>query len=172
MGKKKGQRAQKPLGERILGRADIKKGWVRTGKLIGDLDCQPRAARRVLRGLVKARKLKSVKVQRDRFFAAPSVKAAPPKVEGSSKGNGRTRTRSRKAASKARGKAKARSKRKVKRATVQRAAKPSVKQSSKTKKRSGTGGTPVSAPDSVAEIKAQAEAQTAQDQQSVQNLLG
>lgn len=171
MGKKRA-RAQKPLGERILNRADIKKGWVRTGKLIGDLDCQPRAARRVLRGLVKARKLKSVKVQRDRFFAAPGVKAAPPKAEGSSKGNGRTRTRSRKAASKARGK-KSSGKAKRRRAAISTPArKPSVKKPSATKRRSGTGGTPVSVPDSAAEIKQAAEVQSAQDQQSLTQLLG
>lgn len=88
-GSKATKKAVKTYGERIL--ALVGKSWMPTGKIIGKLDCPPRAARRVLRGLVKARQLKSAKVQRERFFAAPGTKAAPPKAESNS-GNGK-RTR-------------------------------------------------------------------------------
>lgn len=92
----KKSKPQKSYGEKIV--SLVGKSWVSTGKIIKSVGCPPRAARRVLRGLVKSRALKSVKVQRERYFAAPGTKAAPPKVEASNKGNARPRNRSRKAA--------------------------------------------------------------------------
>jgi hypothetical protein len=168
MSRKKAKKPQKSYGERIV--ALVGKSWVSTGKIIKSVGCPPRAARRVLRGLVKARQLKSVKVQRERYFAAPGTKAAPPKTEATSKGNGRTRTRSRKAAkSKKGGGSSKKSKRKAAvpvqpRKPPNKAKKPpvrnkkspaavSAKSDGKKKPRaSGKHGTPASAPSSTDEV--------------------
>jgi hypothetical protein len=162
MSKRKAKQQQKKsYSERIV--ALVGKSWVSTGKIIKSVGAPPRAARRALRALVKARQLKSVKVQRERFFAAPGTKAAPP--EGAAKGNGRARTRSRKAA-----KSKGSSGKKSKRRALARAQKrkvqekvmrtapavPAKKPVKNVSTVSGKRGAPVSAPDSKDEVQAAA----------------
>jgi hypothetical protein len=170
--KKKGSKKdQKSYGEKIA--ACVGKSWKSTGDIIKAVKCPARAARRVLRGLVKQRVLKSVKVQRERYFAQPGTKSAPPKAEAP--GNGRTRSRSRKAkSSKASKGGKASGKKSKRRRAGRDAAVQSRKNSrranaasggrsgsaksvTRARKSSGPGGTPASAPDSVAEIQQAAE---------------
>lgn len=167
MAKKKAKQAKESYGTRIL--ATVGKSWVSTGDILKKVKAPARAARRVLRGLVAGKKLKSVKVQRERFFAAPGTKAAPPKAEA---GNGRApraRTRKAKSAKKASGKAKRR------RVNASPVRKSDVKTSKRVRNGSGKGGTPVSPPSAVDEVKAVAAATTAGDAgqpRAVQELLG
>lgn len=164
---KKQKQEKSSYGTRIL--ATVGKSWVSTGDILKKVKgCPARAARRVLRGLVKAKQLKSVKVQRERFFAKPGTKSTPPKAEA---GNGRApRTRTRKAKSagkKASGKAK---RRRVNASPVRSVAKPKPK---RVRGASGKSGTPVSPPSAVDEVKAVAAATVAGDPpRDMQQLLG